>query len=322
MAKQSTNQVLSNNPVQKLEKVNTRNEYGELKTVLLGSVEHFAWPVRDKEFDEGISKSTYPAEFIGNDVPNRVIYEAKEDLDNLQQTLESNGVYVVRPQIFKPTWAYSARDILLAVGERIIECPTPFHSRSRELDLYPFLKNANAEIIRAPRPDTADDPMFDAANVLKVNDKLVYSLSHSANEAGAVWLQEQVGTDFEVIPWRAVENQITHIDSTLLSCGENTIIANASRLNKESLPRFMMDYKTIWVNDCVPRSFYNFPYASKWIGMNMLSLNPETIVVDEIQIALIKTLEKEGFEVIGMPMRQSRTLGGGFHCVTCDLERS
>ena len=47
--------------------------------------------------------------------------------------------------------------------------------------------------------------MFDAANVLKVNDKLVYSLSHSANEAGAEWLQEQVGTEFEVVKWQAVQ---------------------------------------------------------------------------------------------------------------------
>jgi len=56
--------------------------------------------------------------------------------------------------------------------------------------------------------------------------------------------------------------------------------------------------------------------------MNVLSLNPETIFVDELQTELIAKLNKAGLEVIAMPMRQSRTLGGGFHCVTCDLERS
>lgn len=302
-------------------KVNTINEYDELKTVLLGSVKNFSWPVGDKEFDDGINKSTYPVKFT-NIISNKVLDEAKDDLDNLHQILESNGVFVIRPEIAEPTWAYSARDILLAVGDLIIECPTPFRSRSRELDLYPTLKNSNNRIIRAPRPNTSEDPMFDAANILKVNDKLVYSLSHSANEAGAVWLQEQVGTDFEVIPWRAVQNQITHIDSTLVSCSKNMIIANASRLTKETLPDFMKDYKTIWVNDCVPRSFDRFPYASKWIGMNVLSLNPETIFVDEIQADLIASLEKEKFKVIKIPMRQSRTLGGGFHCITCDIERN
>ena len=84
----------------------------------------------------------------------------------------------------------------------------------------------------------------------------------------------------------------------------------------------MKDFKIIWVDDCVGRKFYKFPFASKWIGMNMLSIDPETIIVDEIQIDLIEQLKQEKFNVIALPMRQSRTLGGGFHCVTCDLERS
>jgi N-dimethylarginine dimethylaminohydrolase len=49
--------------------------------------------------------------------------------------------------------------------------------------------------------------------------------------------------------------------------------------------------------------------------------NPETIVVDETQVSLIEQLKSEKFDVIALPMRQSRTLGGGFHCVTCDIER-
>tara|TARA_B100001094_G_scaffold326378_1_gene382400 strand:- start:1610 stop:2521 length:912 start_codon:yes stop_codon:yes gene_type:complete len=301
--------------------ISTKNEYGALKSILVGSVDNFAWPIGDKEFDSAIDRSTYEVALDRGPVAQTVINEAREDLDRLCETLQKQGVQVIRPQIEKSTWAYSARDIILAVGNTVIECPTPFSSRSRELDLYPTIQHG-CKIVRAPRPLTPEDPMFDAANVLKLNDKLVYSLSHSANEAGAVWLQEQVGTEFEVVPWRAVENQITHIDSTLLSCGEDIIIANASRLNTETLPAFMKDYKTIWVDDCVPRDFETFPFASKWIGMNVLSLNPETIFVDELQTELIAKLNKAGLEVIAMPMRQSRTLGGGFHCVTCDLERS
>jgi N-dimethylarginine dimethylaminohydrolase len=44
-------------------------------------------------------------------------------------------------------------------------------------------------------------------------------------------------------------------------------------------------------------------------------------VVDEIQTGLIEKLTASGFKIITAPMRQSRTLGGGFHCATCDLER-
>ena len=301
--------------------VSTKNEYGELRSVLVGSVDNFSWPIDDNEFNSGIARSTYEGKFDQGPVSEIVINEAREDLEKLVETLESRGIKVHKPKITEPTWAYSARDILLTVGNTLIECPTPFSSRSRELDLYPDLKQANCNIIRAPRPKTPNDPMFDAANVLKVDDRLVYSLSHSANEAGAVWLQEQVGTEFEVVKWQAVKHQITHIDSTLLSCGKNTIIANSSRLTVDTLPTFMKGFKTIWVEDCVPRNFHIFPFASRWIGMNMLSLNPETMIVDEIQVDLIEKLKQENFDVISLPMRQSRTLGGGFHCVTCDLER-
>ena len=302
--------------------ISTKNEYDALKSVLVGSVDNFAWPIGDKEFDTAIDRSTYEVTLDRGPVAQTVINEAREDLDRLCGKLQDKGVEVIRPQIDKSTWSYSARDIILAVGNTVIECPTPFSSRSRELDLYPAIQESGCKIVRAPRPQTPEDPMFDAANVLKLDDKLLYSLSHSANEAGAVWLQEQVGTEFEVVQWRAVENQITHIDSTLLSCGEDMIIANASRLTTETLPAFMKDYKTIWVDDCLPRSFQTFPFASKWIGMNVLSLDPETIFVDELQTELIAKLTKAGLQVITMPMRQSRTLGGGFHCVTCDLERS
>ena len=35
----------------------------------------------------------------------------------------------------------------------------------------------------------------------------------------------------------------------------------------------------------------------------------------------LKTLKQYGVESCPLPMRQSRTLGGGFHCVTLDLNR-
>ena len=303
-------------------KVSTQNEYGELKSVLLGTAKNMAWPGNDQEFNESIARSTFDGTITKGALPPLVIKQATEDLDKFAVAMDKRGIQVIRPQTVGPHWAYSARDILLTVGNKVIECPTPFSSRAFELDLYPALQQADCKIIRAPKPQTKNDPMFDAANVLKVDDKLLYSMSHSANDAGADWLQEQVGNDFEVVKWQVVKHQITHIDSTLLSCAPRTILINATRVDDDQLPSFMTDYKKIWVKDINPRQFMQFPYASKWIGINVLSLDPETIVVDEIQTSLIDQLKSEKFDVVALPMRQSRTLGGGFHCVTCDVERS
>lgn len=300
-------------------KVSTRNEYSKLKSVLLGSVENFAWPEHDDEFDLAIARSTYHRTLESKTLPDWVISQATEDLDMLESVMQEHGVKVHRPTVNHPHWAYSARDILLTVGDMIIQCPTPFVSRSDEIELYPFLKDC--KIIKAPRPTSDDDPCFDAANVLKINDKLLYSLSHSANESGAEWLQQQVGTEFEVVKWRVVDHDITHIDSTLLTLNENTVILNTSRLKEKDLPDFMHDYKKIYIDNVESKDFYQFPYASKWIGMNVLSLDPETVLVDDIQNGLSQKLEENHFKVIKTPIRHSRTLGGGLHCVTNDLER-
>jgi hypothetical protein len=59
-----------------------------------------------------------------------------------------------------------------------------------------------------------------------------------------------------------------------------------------------------WAGDVVR------PCASVWIGMNFLMLDPQTALVEERQLPLMRLLG-----------RHVRTLGGGAHCVTLDLRR-
>ena len=70
-----------------------------------------------------------------------------------------------------------------------------------------------------------------------------------------------------------------------------------------------------------PQDFYQYPYASKWIALNMLVVDPQTVICDRNQQSLANTLEKNGFTVIPLELRHSRTLGGGFPCVTLDTWR-
>jgi N-dimethylarginine dimethylaminohydrolase len=55
--------------------------------------------------------------------------------------------------------------------------------------------------------------------------------------------------------------------------------------------------------------------------MNMLMVDPETAIVDAAQKQLISILNNHGIDVIPLSLSHSRTLGGGFHCVTLDLRR-
>ena len=61
--------------------------------------------------------------------------------------------------------------------------------------------------------------------------------------------------------------------------------------------------------------------SSPWVGMNVLSLDQNTVVVDERQKQLIKKLEEYKFNVVTARMRHMYTMGGGLHCATLDTVR-
>lgn len=335
-------------------KVSTKNEYGQLKSIILGRAEGANWPTGDLYFDRMCQLSSYPKKLEKGPVPEEVIDQARNDLLYMRDVLEDHDVKVFRPEIKDYTrsvthyqhlssgmHSYSARDLLLSVGDMVIECPTPFISRYQEFESYDVIKQEamrdGCRWIAAPRARmepaecvvkgvpvkihlTERYPIFDAANILKFDDKLLYMKSSTANQAGADWLQKVVGTEFEVIVWDKVYAH-AHIDSTLLSLKKDLILINGSRVTStDRLPKFLRHHRKIWVNNMVERDFYNFPYASKWIGMNVLAINPDTIMIDPTQKELKKQLGTE-MKVIEVPLRHSRTLGGGHHCVTCDLER-
>jgi N-dimethylarginine dimethylaminohydrolase len=56
--------------------------------------------------------------------------------------------------------------------------------------------------------------------------------------------------------------------------------------------------------------------------MNLFSVSPDLVVLEQNQDPLRRELEKRGIDCAMLPMRHQRTLGGGFHCVTLDLERT
>jgi hypothetical protein len=61
--------------------------------------------------------------------------------------------------------------------------------------------------------------------------------------------------------------------------------------------------------------------SSPWVGMNFLSVNPTTVLVDERQASLRRVLEAHHFTVVPVRMRHMYTQCGGIHCATLDTVR-
>jgi glycine amidinotransferase len=61
--------------------------------------------------------------------------------------------------------------------------------------------------------------------------------------------------------------------------------------------------------------------SSKWICVNVLPLDRETVVVAEHDTTLIEELERRDFRVVKIPFKNVIEFGGGLHCGTQDIRR-
>jgi glycine amidinotransferase/scyllo-inosamine-4-phosphate amidinotransferase 1 len=170
-------------------------------------------------------------------------------------------------------------------------------------------------VLRMPRDEGM---ILDAANVLRLNDSLLFLESASGNRKAAHWVQQKLpNVKVEICNFYSG----VHIDSTIVPLREGLVMVNASRVNMSNLPSLFSKWEIIWIDEVIEQGFYQYPYASKWIALNMLVVDPYTVIVDKKQDKIIKILESYNFTVIPLELRHSRTLGGGFHCVTLDLIR-
>jgi len=289
--------------------------------------------------------------------PQWIIEETEEDLNAFVAVLEDLGISVKRPETWphedkfstvhwesEGYYNYCPRDIMLVIGDQIIETPNVIRSRAQESYSYrklmmEYLKSG-AKWYSAPKPmlldslfdvdmdkpvPRNDEPAFDAANVLRFGRDLLYLVSGTGNELGGQWLQTILGDEFRVHFLKDVYYG-SHIDSTFVALRPGLVLCNPARINEQTLPEFLKQWQVIYSppmesTDRFSADYLSKSIGSKWIDMNLFSINPNLVVVDRDQTALIKLLEKQGIDVIPLKLRHSKMLGGGFHCITLDTRR-
>ena len=112
-----------------------------------------------------------------------------------------------------------------------------------------------------------------------------------------------------------------HFDSTVVPLRSGLVLFNGYRVSPEKYPKIFEKWDKIFFTDFVSSDSDDSCISSDAIGMNLLSINPHLVIVDEKQQPLMDILKQYRIDSCPMPMRHSRTLGGGFHCVTLDLKR-
>jgi N-dimethylarginine dimethylaminohydrolase len=302
--------------------ISSHNEYGTLRKIIVGDATHANWPQHDPVFRAEAEHTLWKETPLpSGPVPQHIIDETNQDLQGLCDILTKHGVEVVRPitlnfQTHDGLYNYCPRDRFIVHGNTIINPAMMYPCRDMEYQCYIDVLESADRIIHMPRNAGM---VLDAANILRVeNNKWLFLESASGNRAAYDWLcQTLPEVEIELCNFYAG----VHIDSTIVALNQDTFIVNGSRVTEQTLPQMLQGKNVIFVDEVVPQGFYQYPYASKWIALNMLSIDTQTVIVDRHQTSLISTLELQGFTVIPHELRHSRTLGGGFHCVTLDLIR-
>ena len=123
------------------------------------------------------------------------------------------------------------------------------------------------------------------------------------------------------------------------------VLLNGARVNEKNCPKIFEKWDKLYFSDVAPTSESElkiqkeirdpigkklnslgfqtnlFEMSSPWVGMNLLSIDQETVIVDERQKNFIKFLEQNKIKVIPVKMRHIYTQGGGIHCATLDTVR-
>ena len=254
------------------------NEWDPLEEVIVGNPLQARFPTPDLSSQLAEFPDRSLAEIPRGPFPNKIIEETEEDLNKFVQVLTDLGVTVRRPQ----TWPHEAgfstihwesqgyynycpRDIMMVIGDQIIETPNVIRSRAQEAFSYRKLlmeyMESGARWYSAPKPmllDTLfqgvdltrptprnDEPAFDAANVLRLGQDLIYLVSATGNELGGRWLQTILGDKFRVHFLKDVYYG-SHIDSTLVALRPGLLLCNPTRVNNDTLPKVLKQWKVIY----------------------------------------------------------------------------
>jgi N-dimethylarginine dimethylaminohydrolase len=342
-------------------KISTHNHWDQLEEIIVGRADNARVPTVDAS-TMSMSYTNYPIEQIKpleGLYPQAMIDEANEDADGLANTLTSLGVVVHRPEaqdtgieFSTPEWkttgwyTWCPRDLLLPLGDLMIETPSPCRARYFETRAYHKIMleaiEDGVEWISAPKPILSNDsyqfadikgvpsltnlePVFDAPNCIRLGKDILFQISNTGNHWGLKWLRNVLERRGYRVHAAEHIYSFAHMDSTIVPLRPGLVLLNSTRVNPDNCPKLFEKWDKIYFEDCVAQGSKvpgGVAPCSPYIGMNILSVNPNTIICDSKQEPLMRVLEKHKIDCIPVQFRHAMTLSGGLHCATLDLRRT
>jgi len=345
--------------------INAHNEWDPLEEVIVGIVDGATIPPWETA-TPAVVHHEHLLEFYrlngGRPWPQEMLDAAQKDIDEFVHILEAEGVIVRRPSLYETRKSFSTpdfecqsscgalmpRDVLVVIGDQIIEAPMGWRSRYHENHAYKKLCKEyfqqGARWVSAPRPQlgrasyeqdfapphenepmhtvlTEFEPLFDAADLIKCGTDIFIAQSSTCNRSGIDWLERHLGDLYTVHEVEVFDTHPIHIDATFYPLAPGKLLINPERI--KNVPEIFE--QSGWDILVCPEP--NMPDSqpmytcSKWLNMNVLLLDEERVIVSKGEDDLIKAFIKWGFKPIECNFYNFESIAGGLHCASLDIRR-
>ncbi|MDX2624494.1 inosamine-phosphate amidinotransferase 1 [Streptomyces sp. WI03-5b] len=255
----------------------------------------------------------------------------------------------------------NVRDQTIILGNTIVETASHVRARAFENDLlkpvfYRYYKDGGANWLSMPRPALARgsldtsyftrqgldvaratdneragtieglglEMVFDGAQCMRLGRDVLVNVANHNHELALRWLRDNL-RDLHFHRLDAMADN--HIDSVLVPLRPGLMLLRSPEYLK-FLPEAMQSWDVIYAPETDDRNFPDYsdigfviPIGSRYMDINLLSIDENTVVVNSLYPELIKVLEARGFTVVPVRHRHRRLFGGGYHCFTLDTVR-
>lgn len=255
----------------------------------------------------------------------------------------------------------NVRDQTIILGKTIVETAPHVRARIFENDLlkpvfYRYYEAGGANWLSMPRPVLARDSLdtgfftrqgldtarategemagmveglglemvFDGAQCMRLGHDVLVNVANHNHELALRWLRDNL-RDLRFHRLDAMADN--HIDSVLVPLRPGLMLLRSPDYLK-FLPKAMQSWDVIYAPETDDSSFPDYsdlgfviPIGSRYMDINLLSVDEDTVIVNSLYPELIDVLERRGFTVVPVRHRHRRLFGGGFHCFTLDTVR-
>lgn len=171
---------------------------------------------------------------------------------------------------------------------------------------------------------TEKEPIMEVADIIRCGKDIFVQKSLATNDAAIEWLTRELGDKFRVHTIHFPRSPYPfHIDVNFLPLRPGLALTNPAQPPDAESAKIWLDndWKFIEAPQPVSNILPPFCFCSEWLAMNILSLSPNKVIIEENEKPLQHLLEDYGFEVIGIPFRHVYEFGGSLHCSTWDIRR-